>query len=195
MLLFPALAAPAFCETLSQGERDRAMSELHATRKHFLDSLTGLSEAQWNFKPDANTWSIAECAEHIALSEDALLSLVQQKIMQSPPDPSKKEEVKGKDEMVLKQVPDRSQKFKAPEFLVPAHRWPTQPALIEHFKESRDKLIEYVRTTQEDLRSHFAPHPVMKTLDAYQWILLVSAHTARHTAQLNEVKANPNFPK
>lgn len=48
---------------------------------------------------------------------------------------------------------------------------------------------------QEDLRDHFMDHPVFKTLDTYQWILLTSAHMRRHTAQILEVKADPNFPK
>ena len=30
--------------------------------------------------------------------------------------------------------------------------------------------------------------------DAYQWLLFISAHTERHTKQLLEVKANPNWP-
>src|SRR5204863_3020741 len=37
-----SIATPAFTETLTQGERERAMSELHATRKQFLDSVAGL---------------------------------------------------------------------------------------------------------------------------------------------------------
>jgi hypothetical protein len=32
-------------------------------------------------------------------------------------------------------------------------------------------------------------------LDAYRWVLLMSAHTERHTNQIKEVKADPNFPK
>lgn len=181
-------------DSLTADERSRAMSELHASRKAFLDSVAGLSEAQWNFKPDPDTWSIAECAEHIAVSEDKIFELIGM-AMKSPADPSKKQEVQGKDEIVLKAVPDRSQKFKAPEMLVPTHRWPTQTALIDHFKESRDRTIAYIRDTQDDLRSHFMPHPVLKTLDGYQWVLLISAHTQRHTAQLNEVKTNSDFPK
>ena len=51
----------------------------------------------------------------------------------------------------------------APEMLVPAHRWPTQAALIEHFKQSRDRTLDYIRTTQDDLRNHFSQHPVFKT--------------------------------
>jgi hypothetical protein len=67
--------------------------------------------------------------------------------------------------------------------------------LVAHFKQSRDRNIAYLQTTQDDLRSHFLDHPAMKTLDAYQWMLLVSAHSERHTSQINEVKMDPNYPK
>ena len=183
-----------FAQTLTQGERDRALSELYVSRKQFLDSVAGLSEAQWNFKPAPNVWSIAECAEHIAFSEDLLLSSLP-KLMQSPAEPQKRAEVKGKDELVLKPTVDRSHKFQAPEMLVPKHRWPNEAALVQHFKESRDRLLDYVRTTQDDLRDHFTQHPAFKTVDAYQFILLMSAHCQRHTLQLNEVKQVPGFPK
>ena len=183
-----------FAQTLTQGERDRALSELYVSRKQFLDSVAGLSEAQWNFKPAPAVWSIAECAEHIAVSEDMLLSSLP-KLMQSPAEPQKRAEVKGKDELILKQTVDRSHKFQAPEILIPKHRWPNEAALVEHFKESRDHLLDYVRTTQDDLRDHFTQHPVFKTVDAYQFILLMSAHCQRHTLQLNEVKQAPGFPK
>ncbi len=103
--------------------------------------------------------------------------------------------MKVTDEAFLKMVVDRSQKFQAPEMLRPTHRWATQAALIEHFKGSRDANIAYIQTTQDDLRSHFARHPVFKLLDAYQWVLLISGHSARHTAQINEVKTNPGYPK
>ena len=79
--------------------------------------------------------------------------------------------------------------------LVPTHRWPTQAALVAHFKESRDRTLDYVRTTQDDLRDHFFEHPVFKTLDAYQFILSMTAHSQRHTMQLNEVKQAPGLPK
>lgn len=52
-----------------QGERDRAMSYLHSKRKQFLDLADGLSEAQWNFKPGGEAWSLAELAEHLAVTE------------------------------------------------------------------------------------------------------------------------------
>ena len=196
LVLWGTLALVAQAEPLTQGERDRALSHLHATRKVFLDSLAGMSTAQWNFKPDDKTWSVAEVAEHIAISEDTILDLITKKIMAAPAAaPEKMELTKGKDEQVIKMIPDRSAKFQAPEFLRPTKRWPDQATLVAHFKQSRDNTINYVKTTPDDLRSHIAPHPVMKELDAYQWVLLLSAHSERHTAQIKEVMAHPGFPK
>jgi len=186
--------APVFAEGLTQGERDRALSELYASRKQFLDSIAGLTEAQWNFKPAPNVWSIAECAEHIALSEDLLLDSLP-KLMQSPSEPEKRAVVKGKEEFVLKAMLDRSHKAQAPEVLAPKRRWPAEATLVEHFKQSRERTLDYVRTTQDNLRDHFMEHTAFKTLDAYQFILAMSAHTQRHTAQLNEVKQAAGYPR
>jgi uncharacterized damage-inducible protein DinB len=184
--------APAFADGLSQADRDRAIAELTASRQQFLDSVAGLSPAQWNFKPDEKTWSVAECAEHIAVSEDVIFGSVS-KIVQGPATPDKKSAVT--DQFILTAVVNRTQKFQAPEVLRPTHRFATTQEMLDHFKQSRERTIAYVRDTQDDLRGHFFDHPVLKTMDGYQWILLLSAHSQRHTAQLNEVKANPNFPK
>lgn len=95
----------------------------------------------------------------------------------------------------MKQLVDRTQKAQAPESLKPTHRWKSREELTAHFKVSRDKLIAYIDKTNDDLRSHAAPHPLFKDLDAYQWVLLISGHSERHTMQILEVKANPGFPK
>ncbi len=190
-----AAATGLHAQTLAQGERDRALSDLYATRKQFLDSVAGLTEAQWNFKAAPDRWSIAECAEHIAVTEDLVFNLITGKIMKSPADPSKRAEVKGKDETVLKQMVDRSHKATAPPELVPAHRFATPQAAVDHFRESRDRTLDYVRSTPDDLRDHFLPHPIFGMLDGYQWVLIASGHSARHTAQINEVKASPGYPK
>ena len=186
--------AMAFAEPLSQTDRDKAMSHFHATRKVFLDSVAGLSDAQWKFKPGPQRWSIAECAEHIAVSEDALFEMVKQ-VVRLPAEPAKKAMVRGKDEMILRTMPDRSVKAQAPEFLQPKRRWPDRQSLVAHFKESRDRNIAYLQTTGDDLRGHFLEHPAFKTLDTYQMMLLISAHCERHTLQIDEVKKDPNFPK
>lgn len=195
MILSLVVVGSLSAETLSRGERDFAMSHLHASRKLFLDAVAGLTEAQWKFKAAPDRWSIAECAEHITLSEDAIFQLVTGKILKSEPAAGNTPATRKDDEELVAMIRDRSQKANAPEFLKPSGKWPTKEALTEHFKRSRDRNIEFVTTTQEDLRRYATPHPVRKQMDAYQWMLLIAAHAERHTAQIEEVKAHPEFPK
>ena len=203
VLCFLTLALASFAQTtaapapttLTAAERDVALKSLQATHDAFLKSIAGLSEKQWRFKPAPDRWSVAEVSEHIAVSESMIFGLVQKQIMITPTNPDKRPEVAGKDETVLKMVPDRSRKAQAPEFLKPTNRWATEAELVKAFEDSRKTTMDYVRTTDDDLRDHFGPHPLLGTLDAYQWILLISAHSERHTKQIEEVKADPNFPK
>jgi len=185
-------AAPT---TLTAEERAFALQQFQTTRDNFLKSIAGLSQKQWTFKPAPDRWSVAEVAEHITISESTLFGLVQQRIMQSPAAPEQRDQVKGKDQMILQRMPDRSHKAQAPEFLRPTGRWATEAELTKSFEDSRKTTMDYIRTTNDDLRDHFFDHPVFGPLDGYQWLLLISAHSSRHTAQIEEVKADPNFPK
>jgi len=195
LLALAMLLTPIADQTLSQAERDHAVTELESSRRAFLEATSGLSEAQWNFKPAPDRWSIAECAEHIGVTEGFILNLITEQALKGPAEPEKRAEVQGKDSSIMVVGVDRSAKFKAPEVVQPTRRWATSGEITKNVLENRTRTIEFVSTTQEDLRDHFMDHPVYKTLDTYQWILLLSAHMRRHTAQILEVKADPNFPK
>lgn len=197
LALFLLVAVAVSAETLTKVDRDKAIAELEESRKAFLDATKGLSDAQWNFKPAPERWSVAECAEHIALSEKFIFGRITNDIVKSAATPEKRDAVKGKDELIVKILQDRSHKATAPEPLDPTKRPMSPEDSVKLFLESRAQTIEYVKTTQDDLRDHFYDHPVpaIGTLDAYQWILLISGHTRRHTLQILEVKADANFPK
>ena len=188
-------ASTAESKTLTKEERDRAVDYLKQTQKDFLAATEGLSEAQWKFKAAPDRWSIAETAEHIAVTEQTIWELVSGKIMKSPATPEKAAEAKGKDEIILTRIPDRSRKAQAPEQLRPTGRWATRAALVKDFEGKRAQEIAYLAETKEDLRNHFEEHPFLKTMDAYQWLIFNGAHCKRHTAQILEVKADPNYPK
>lgn len=191
----PSSPSPAAAATLTPEERKQAIDYLKETQKAFLASIDGVSDAQWKFKAAPDRWSIAETAEHIALAEQLIWEMISGKIMKDPPAPEKKAEVKGKEEIILTKIPDRSRKAQAPEQLKPTGKWATKAALVKDFEATRDTEIKYVTETKEDLRSHFGDHPAMKTMDAWQWVLFNGAHCKRHTAQILEVKADPKYPK
>jgi hypothetical protein len=189
---FTLSLAPARAQTLTQQERDTLLKHLDQTRQAFLASIAGVSEAQWKFKAAPDRWSIAEVAEHIAVSETTILQLVTDRVLKSPAAPRDPNAVS--DAKLLEGLLDRTSKFQAPEMLRPASRWATRDALAKDFAAAREKTAAYVRSTTDDLHGHSAPHPVFKTLDGYQWILLLSGHAARHTAQIEEVKTSPGYP-
>jgi uncharacterized damage-inducible protein DinB len=169
------------------------LSHLHATRKLLLDAIAGLSPAQWKFKPAPDRWSIAECAEHVALSEDFMFERVQ-RMLKMPATPGKKSEIS--DDELMKGSVDRSQKAKAAGATQPTGRWGTPTKLAEYFKARRERTLDYVRTTQDALRSHFSGSGTpADAFDAYQWLLQIAGHTERHVLQINEVKADPGYPK
>jgi DinB family protein len=192
------LLAADSTQTLSQEERDKAVAELEGSKKAFLDATKGLSAAQWNFKPAPERWSVAECAKHIALSEGFIYGVITQRIMTAPANPEKKPAAAGKDDKIVAMLQDRSHKATAPEPIDPAKNPPmTGEEAVKRFLENRAITIDYIKTTKDDLRDHLFDHPVpaIGTLDGYQWILLTSGHSRRHTLQILEVKADPNFPK
>jgi hypothetical protein len=191
----PPKTAGAESGMLTKEDRDRAVEYLRQTQKDFLAATEGLSDAQWKFKAAPDRWSIAEVSEHIAVTEEMIWKLVSEKIMKSPATPEKAAEAKGKDEIILTKIPDRSRKAQAPEQLRPTGRWATRAALVKDFETVRSGEITYVMETKEDLRNHFDEHPFLKTMDAYQYLIFNGAHCKRHTAQILEVKADPKYPK
>jgi DinB superfamily len=189
------VAASRAQSTLTPEERATAFKSLQASRDAFLQSISGLSEKQWKFKPAPDRWSIAEVSEHITIAESTIFGFVQGQIMAGPATPDKRAEVKVTDAQIMTLVPDRSHKVQAPEFLQPTGRFADHDATVKAFEQARKATMDYVSATNDDLRDHFGPHPLLGPMDAYQWILLISAHSERHTKQIEEVKADPNFPK
>jgi uncharacterized damage-inducible protein DinB len=188
-------ATSAFSQTLiaADRDRDRALPYLETTRQAVLDATAGLSDAQWNFKPAPDRWSIAEVVEHIAAAEDYLMGMVTSQVMKAPARPAG-DDVKAIDDMVVTKVPDRSRKAQAPEPLKPTNRFGSPQASLKHFTDARAQTEVFLKT-HDDLRDHAIDSPMGKKLDGYEWVLFVAGHSERHTKQINEVKADPNFPK
>ena len=138
---------------------------------------------------------MADCAEHLAVSEATVYGIFQRDVVSSPPQPELKAAVEGKDALMFERVPHRTRRVQAPEHLLPTRRWADPTEAVRQFLENRDTAIEFAKTTWLDLRNLFAEHPFLKTLDGYQWLLFLAAHSARHIAQIREVQAHADFPK
>lgn len=180
---------------MNDQERAYLLDQLDQSKKAMLASIEGLTQAQWTFKPAPAVWSVQECAEHITLAESYIRDAATQQILKTAAVPRPDKSNSQVDQVLVARVKDRSQKATAPEPLVPGRKYATPAEAAKAFTAARDETIAYVKTTQDDLRTHVGPSPAGGQMDAYQFLLLLSAHSARHTAQIREVEANSGFPK
>src|SRR6266852_7209932 len=183
-LLLTAAAMVASAQEVTQAEKERALQYLESTKKGVLEATKGLSEAQWNFKPAPDRWSVAQVTEHVAAAEDFMREILKEKVMIAPAGEAGRD-VKKTDEGVLAMVPDRTHKAQAPEPLVPTNRFGSPEGSVKHFMASRATTEDFLKSAT-GRRDHVADSPLGK-LDGYEFVLFIAAHSERHTKQINEV--------
>lgn len=180
--------------TLTKEERNYAIDLLQKTEQGVIDAVAGLSEAQLNFKPAPDKWSVEDCVKHIATTEQGLWQMTNGSI-EAAANPEKRADVKATDEQVVQMIESRENKVKTAPAMEPQNTpYKSLDEALESFKTDRGKLIEYTKTTNADLRNHVVTMP-FASFDSYQMILFIAAHSNRHTKQIEEVKADPAFPK
>ena len=194
LLVITGLAGTINDSSLSKKERKFGISLMKDTRDDVLKTTSGLSETQMNFKAAPEKWSVKECMFHIAAAEKLLWGLFEN-TMKAPANPEKRSEIKLSDEQVVKMVEDRTFKAQAAEPVQPKNTGFTSLyEATEDFKKTRADHIKYMKSSTEDLRNRVIQMP-FGWIDCYQLYLMIGAHSNRHTQQMNEVKANPGFPK
>lgn len=181
-----------FAQELSKGDRSKMLNHLKQTQNELFATVKGLSEEQLNFRASEDSWSIAECVEHIAISEKNIFGLVEA-ALQTDPDASRRSEVQMTDEQVLGLITSREQKVKTRPAFEPQGNFGDYSGSLNTFKERRKENLTFVKKTDEDLRNRYCTLP-FGTIDACQAILFLSGHVQRHTDQIKEVMAADNFP-
>lgn len=175
-------------------ERAHVVKLLQDSQKEYLSYLKDVSEAQWNWKPAADCWSVGQTAEHILLAETLLFGGVQRAIA-SPANPDWEKSTSGKTELLERTMPYRSHKAIAPVPVRP-HQTLAKADVICRFNELRAKTISFAEETRVPLKEHTCEHPfpIFKTLNAYQWLLYIPLHNLRHDQQIAEIKETPGYP-
>ena len=130
---------------ISQQDRDTLTRDLQATRTAFLNAIADVkTEAQWNYKPAPDRWSVAECAAHIIAAEQYFRDNIAA-ALKAPALPAAQQSTAG-DAVIAKMVRDRSSKFQAPAALEPKGKVVPKAQAIKEFEATRAKTLDYVRT-------------------------------------------------
>jgi uncharacterized damage-inducible protein DinB len=188
LLLITVASTGATGEPLTALERQRLTAHLEMTGSWLVSEVAHLSPRQLRFRPSPGVWTIMENLEHMVIAGPIYWQDFQ-KAMQSPPRaPSRPEN----DAEILWYGIDRTQRQKALAAEAARNQLTDASAGIGSVQKLHFRILQYIRSSDSDLRAHVVER---ERCDAFQWLLLISAHEQRHILQIREIKTDPKFPK
>jgi hypothetical protein len=154
-----------------------------------IDELSNLSQPQLEFRrAPPGSWSILEVFEHLIVVGPIYWNDLQKAVKA----PASSRNLSSRDADILWYGIDRTHRETAISPENPPGRLRDLRTGLDTYRKQHAQLLQYVRTTKDDLRSRFVDR---QGSDAYQWALLISTHEQRHILQIREIKADPAFPK
>jgi hypothetical protein len=186
--LMAAAAQFSLGAPMTQRDREHVVAHLLMTQSWLEDEVLPLSPAQLNFRLAPDKWTVAEVVDHLAIAEPTYWKLLQDALKQ----PAKKLDKGATDADVLWYGIDRTRHEKTEPSKDPKGREIDTRQALDRFRTLHATMLNYARTTDEDLRGHAVPD---WNVDAYQCLLEISTHEQRHILQIREIKADPGFPK
>ena len=166
---------------ISKEEREFITNFMTTTHDQLLATLENVDDRQWEANPITGGWSVAYCMEHIILAENAVFGQVKKALAEPA---NKNQSTKAIDGWLLGKVTDRGVKVETP--LPPKANGKSKAEMIAEFQASRKVIADFIQNDKSALRNHFGKSPYGPA-DAYQLLIVISAHTMRHTNQMIEV--------
>lgn len=174
---------------MDESQRALAVANLEATRDALQAAVAGLSERQAQFKPSPDRWCVEEIVEHLAVAEHGMYRFISA-LHEVSDDPHAAESAAS-----LARTADRKNRpLQAPERVIPKRRFGSLNGALSKFLENRERTIEFIKSCHDDLRVRLIQHPA-GLINAQDCLTVLTYHPARHVEQINELKADPGFPK
>ncbi len=171
---------------LTELERERLIAHMNMTASWLLDEVSALSPEQLAFRRAPDAWTILEVIDHLVV-----VGPIYWQDLQNALNGAGGRKSPAADADILWYGMNRTNREKAIPSEVPNGLRDLQSGL-ETYRKLHTRLLQYIRTTQDDLRGHIVER---QRCDAYQWALLISTHEQRHILQIREIKADATFPK
>jgi DinB superfamily len=174
---------------MNENDRTTLTRLLSQSSRALEEAVAGVPEAEAARHHPAGGWSMAEIAEHVAVSEEQMFFVLTQRFRESPGPAGNAE----REKQIPSQMLDRAQKMTAPEVSRPTGRFGTLAGALGHFRQCRARTLEYVEQTPNDLRCRTVKHPLAGVVSGYEYLLILASHPARHAAQIVELRAALGF--
>jgi len=173
------------------------ISLLEDTMRDYLAAAGKATEAQWQFKPAPDRWSLAEVTEHLTLSELQLYYEVTM-AFNAPARPDLRSQIAGNDSKAIDFILEEG-KHVAAKMVTPLGSGANKEILLRALRVRREASIELLRgKTEEELRTHMVykdRSSVTPVRDAYQEFLVFALHWTRHMRQVDSIQGDRNYPR
>ncbi len=166
---------------------------MESSRKAFCDLVNSANEAQRQFKPTPESWSMENNAEHLLLSEAGIFKFFEK----YPPLNSTRTvgaSSKVKD-FLYKFILKSPIKVKAPiESIIPKEQM-NWAELQEGWQNCRNNFQELFETIPEGRENiSVFKHPIAGPMNMEQTIQFIHNHTLRHFGQIQRITKDKNYP-
>ena len=176
----------------TEEDRKFVYDNMNRTKIEMIAATENLSKEQWHFKPDADSWCIAQVVEHMGIYE----RIVYQEAMVGnalPPRPDLYQDQRSDEEFIAWMA--ETNPHVAPKNATPLGFMKGTDNL-EFFSFGRDLILTYLKTTEKDLKAQFIPRSSEpnKHRSIHGLMIVHFGHTDRHLRQIERIKANPKYP-
>lgn len=194
LLVITGLAGTISSSTLNHKDRRFAVNVLKDNKNSLISSTEQLSDKQLNFKPAGKNYCIRQYVIAIIQKEQKVFNEIEQSLKQ-PAETGKRNLVVIGDEDIEGIICSSCRKESSNRALnMFCNTSKSADELVKEFRLQRDKHINYIKTTTEDIRGHFFSHPALGTIDAYQYLLTVAYDDRNMIDKIEEIKSSPGFP-
>jgi hypothetical protein len=174
--------------------------QIEAVNQDARDLLAGLSEAEVNWRPTPAHWSIAECLDHLTVTNRELMERIEAAMKDA-----RSRGLTGRGpfrygligNMIVRSMePPVKMKFKAPKIFKPRPEQSLEVVAREFFAV-QDELLRLIDEANGiNLARVKITSPVTKLikLSLGQAFGLIATHERRHLWQARQVKGNQTFP-
>ena len=193
------LDRPAAAAALNS-ELEDYRQQLEAAKQEAQGLLADLTETQFNWRPEAGRWSIAECVAHLNTTNQLYLAAIDKSLE------------RARDRRLFGEGPFRhgflgnwfvrsiepppKRRFKAPKVFAPPPNQSLTSVAAEFMQIHEEILARLRQANGIDLVRARVVSPVSSLfrLSLGQSFALIAAHNRRHLWQARQVKAHRAFP-
>jgi len=182
-------------KTWSKADRNFLLDNLESSLKAVFEEVDSLSETQWNWKPNDSTWSVAEVIEHLIVHDE--LFYREARVLTGIPEMTPQEAALFSEDSIISSYREITPQNigRSPSYMEPLGRWCSKEDALSAYSRIRTALVDFVKTTDKDLRKIYTSSGRGPTTyrDLHQLLLISVAHTQRHLKQIKKIKSEEGF--